>query len=192
MLKRGMLRAQIVDIEKREKRLKEVFNAQIVSFREAVFFLFGYRVDMASKAISTTKAGSAPTTFVLTPPVGAPADRLLHVLSENPRYTTTLHGTNCALHGKLQRTLQSLVRGQWVELLQLPDAERAADCAQGGDEKMQLMFALKPKSGGMQLLPTPYTERLKQEVETYIGRFRSIPAFLANLTMENFQKSSQI
>ena len=59
-----------------------MFNAQIVSFREAVFFLFGYRVDMASKATSTAKAGSAPTTFVLTPSVGAPAGRLLHVLSE--------------------------------------------------------------------------------------------------------------
>ena len=96
------------------------------------------------------------------------------------------------LHRKLQCTLQSLVRGQRLEVLHLSDAKRIADCAQGGDEKMQLMFALKPKSGGMQLLPTRYTERLKQEVETYIGRFRSIPAFLANLTMENFQKSSQI
>lgn len=51
------------------------------------------------------------------------------------------------------------------------------------------MFALQPK--GMQILPTEYTTRLQHEVDTYIGRFCSIPAFLANLTMENFQKSSQ-
>ncbi len=53
------------------------------------------------------------------------------------------------------------------------------------------MFAMKPKGGGMHLLPTQYTERLKREVETYVGRFCSIPALLANLTMENFQKNTQ-
>lgn len=67
------LRVQIAEVEKREKRLKEVFNAQVVSFREAVFFLFGYRVDMASKATSAAKAASAPTTFVLTPQVRSAA-----------------------------------------------------------------------------------------------------------------------
>lgn len=41
----------------------------------------------------------------------------------------------------------------------------------------------------MELLPSEYvTERLKQEVATFIVRFKSIPAFTANLTMENFQK----
>lgn len=48
-------------------RLKEVFNRQIVNFREACFFLFGYRVDMASKATASAGAGTAATTFVLTP-----------------------------------------------------------------------------------------------------------------------------
>lgn len=48
-------------------RLKEVFNKQIVNFREACYFLFGYRVDMASRATAAAGAGAAPTTFVLTP-----------------------------------------------------------------------------------------------------------------------------
>ena len=53
------------------------------------------------------------------------------------------------------------------------------------------MFSLKPKGGGMELLPNEYvTKRLKRDVETFIGRFKSIPAFTANLTMENFQKNT--
>ena len=49
-------------------RLKQVFNQQIVSFREACYFLFGYKVDAAAKA-TAAGAGAAPTTFVLTPQV---------------------------------------------------------------------------------------------------------------------------
>ena len=33
--------------------------------------------------------------------------------------------------------------------------------------------------------------RLAREVETFVDRFRSIPAFTANLTMELFQKQTQ-
>lgn len=53
-------------------RLKEVFNRQIVNFREACYFLFGYRMDMASKATAAAGAGTAPTTFVLTPQARCP------------------------------------------------------------------------------------------------------------------------
>jgi hypothetical protein len=60
---------------------------------------------------------------------------------------------------------------------------------QHGDERMQLLFSMKPKGTGMDLLPSEYVaKRLKTEVETFIVRFKSIPAFTANLTMENFQK----
>lgn len=65
----------------------------------------------------------------------------------------------------------------------------SAEYLQGGDARTQLRFASKPNNSGLKLLPSPYTEKLKQEVATYIDRFRSIPAFLANLTMENFQKN---
>ncbi len=60
---------QLAEATKREQRLKEVFNKQIVNFREACYFLFGYRVDMASKATAAAGTGTAPTTFVLTPQV---------------------------------------------------------------------------------------------------------------------------
>ncbi len=63
---------------------------------------------------------------------------------------------------------------------------------QHADERTQLLFALKPKGAGMELLPNEWvTKRLQQEVATFIGRFKSIPAFTANLTMETFQKNTQ-
>ncbi len=37
----------------------------------------------------------------------------------------------------------------------------------------------------------PRSARLQREVETFIDRFRSIPAFTANLTMDYFQKQTQ-
>lgn len=37
-----------------------------------------------------------------------------------------------------------------------------------------------PRSAGMQ-----------REVDTFVDRFRSIPAFTANLTLEHFQKQTQ-
>lgn len=37
----------------------------------------------------------------------------------------------------------------------------------------------------------PRSARLSREVETFIDRFRSVPAFTANLTMELFQKQTQ-
>lgn len=37
----------------------------------------------------------------------------------------------------------------------------------------------------------PCSARLQREVETFIDRFRSIPAFTANLTMDYFQKQTQ-
>ncbi len=45
----------------------------------------------------------------------------------------------------------------------------------------------------MEMLDTPFTTQpsRQQEVQTFIGKFRSIPAFTANLTMELFQKQTQ-
>lgn len=53
------------------------------------------------------------------------------------------------------------------------------------------MFKLT-KEGQMILLPNEYvTRRLKKETETFIDRYKSIPAFTANLTMDNFQQQTQ-
>lgn len=52
------------------------------------------------------------------------------------------------------------------------------------------------RTGWHQHLPAfharhPCSNRLSREVETFIDRFRSVPAFTANLTMELFQKQTQ-
>ena len=55
----------------------------------------------------------------------------------------------------------------------------------------QLAFRLL-RDGRMVLIPTAYTtRRLAREVETFVDRFKSIPALTANLTMELFQKQTQ-
>ncbi|KAK9907279.1 hypothetical protein WJX75_000576 [Coccomyxa subellipsoidea] len=59
------------------------------------------------------------------------------------------------------------------------------------DPQAQLLFKMDP-NGGMALLPNDFTTKhLPREVETFITRFKSIPAFTANLTMEMFQKQTQ-
>jgi hypothetical protein len=45
----------------------------------------------------------------------------------------------------------------------------------------------------MEMLDTPFTAQphRQHEVQTFIHKFKSIPAFTANLTMELFQKQTQ-
>ena len=40
-------------------------------------------------------------------------------------------------------------------------------------------------------MPTPYATRHRVEVSTFLERYRSIPAFTANLTMELFNARTQ-
>jgi mitotic spindle assembly checkpoint protein MAD1 len=64
-----------------------------------------------------------------------------------------------------------------------------------------LTFALEPGKvgatggdvpGRVTLLPTPYSEsaEVKLGVETFVTRFRSVPGFVANLTMELFNRQT--
>ena len=76
-------------------RLKEVFNRQIVNFREACFFLFGYRVDMASKATATAGTGTAAATFVLTPQVLLPSAAALQVEASAQLLHAACRSLNC-------------------------------------------------------------------------------------------------
>lgn len=41
-----------------------------------------------------------------------------------------------------------------------------------------------------QIIKTPLSERLRSEVQIYIGNFKSIPAFTANYTATLFQQST--
>lgn len=50
---RSVLEKKVADLEKRNRRLQEVFKQQILHFREACFFLFGYRVDMAAPSTAS-------------------------------------------------------------------------------------------------------------------------------------------
>ena len=43
----------------------------------------------------------------------------------------------------------------------------------------------------MELVPNVYSAKWSREVDTFISKFRCIPAFTANLTIENFQKQTQ-
>ena len=48
-----LLKRRVADLEKRESRFKTVFKEQISAFREACYFLFGYRIDMAMEKQQT-------------------------------------------------------------------------------------------------------------------------------------------
>lgn len=60
----------MAELTKREARLKDVFQKQVANFREAVYCLFGYRVDMASEAQGADSAHKGAATFVLKPQFG--------------------------------------------------------------------------------------------------------------------------
>mmetsp|Transcript_3177 Transcript_3177/g.9010 ORF Transcript_3177/g.9010 Transcript_3177/m.9010 type:complete len:779 (-) Transcript_3177:5355-7691(-) len=126
-----VLQRQVGEVEKRERRLKEVFRDRIQAFREACYQLFGYRVDMASESSSRGAGAGAASSFVLRP--------------------------------------------------------AKADCK---DDHLMFRFT---QAGGMEMLDTPFTIQpaRQREVQTFIGKFGSIPAFTANLTMELFQKQTQ-
>lgn len=59
------------------------------------------------------------------------------------------------------------------------------------EEEDELIFALN-ESGTMTLLENQYTKKLVGEIETYVQKMQSIPALLANITMDNFEKTTMI
>jgi len=56
-----------------------------------------------------------------------------------------------------------------------------------------LTFRFKPpyKPRDMEMIPSDFSRRHQTEVDTFVGRFKSISAFTANLTMELFQQQTQ-
>ncbi|EFN59200.1 hypothetical protein CHLNCDRAFT_138125, partial [Chlorella variabilis] len=121
----SLLRRKVAELQKGMDRLQQVFNKQITLFREGVYTLFGFRVEMATD----------------------PAAR--------------------------EFKAQFVLRPQHAE-----------------DAASQLVFRML-RDNRMVLVPTELSGRLQREVETFIDRFRSIPAFTANLTMDCFQKQTQ-
>lgn len=65
--------------------------------------------------------------------------------------------------------------------LQSMYAERSAD---------DLLFESTSK-GEMMLLATDFSSQLTDQIETYLKRFNSIPAFLSSITLELFNRQTQ-
>eukprot|EP00958_Prasinococcus_capsulatus_P005482 scaffold527_cov368-Prasinococcus_capsulatus_cf.AAC.50 len=130
------LKAQISELEKKAQRRLQIFRDKISLFREACYFLFGYRVDMVRKADS---------------PLSQPTP---------DRRATPAHGPM-----KPTFTLRSKF------------ATESTD---------QLTFVYTP-GVGMELIPNEYATSLHQAVDTFVNRWKCIPALTANLTMELFQ-----
>jgi len=161
-------------VEKREQRLKQVFKAQIDNLREACYVLFGYRMDLTSEATAAAGTGIIPTTFRLTPQVCQPSEDLAHSNFVMPHF---------------HELKKQLLR---MHICNLPSSSRACACqAQHGDAGAQLLFKLTA-DGQMVLVPNSYTQqRQRAETATFLGRFKCIAAFTANLTMDNFNKQTQ-
>jgi hypothetical protein len=58
------------------------------------------------------------------------------------------------------------------------------------DERKKLVFKLVHEGAqpALRLVDTPFSRKHQKDVDTFIGNFDSIPAFVANLVLEDFQK----
>ncbi|KAJ9514601.1 hypothetical protein QJQ45_016348 [Haematococcus lacustris] len=158
----AVLKHKVAEADKASARLKEVFKERAAAFREAVYLLFGYRMELTSEATAARNAANAPTTITLRPQHADDAQAVLLFRS--------LPHPQVVLATLLLLPLLALV-STWC-------------CGDGG--------ARYTKERGMEMVATPFTStRLAREVDTFVNRFRSIPALTANLTMELFQKQTQ-
>lgn len=60
---------QVADLEKAKTRLTQVFRAQVSSFREACYQMFGYQIDVAAEAapVKSGKMAAASAVYTLKP-----------------------------------------------------------------------------------------------------------------------------
>jgi hypothetical protein len=116
--------ASAPDSSKLNLRLKEMFRERITSFREAVYLLLGYKVDL----LFANEAGSS----------ALPRLRLRSMYAESP-----------------DDSLLFQWRGDTLELMQ-----------------------------------TPFAERLDHRLLEHLRRCNSVPCFLSNITMELFESQT--
>ena len=131
----GDAEARVAELEKFLARYKTVFKDQISAFREACFFLYGYKMDVDD--VAAPKVNSA--------------DAQVGVALATKRFTLTSRF-----------------------------AKDSSEC---------MVFNYVP-GHGLEMLPNPYSKSMQMEVDTFINKFRSIPAFLANHTMEAFNAAT--
>jgi mitotic spindle assembly checkpoint protein MAD1 len=58
---------------------------------------------------------------------------------------------------------------------------------QGSDPNSKVIFKLL-QNGTMNLVENTFSKKFAKEIHMFIDKFNSIPAFIANMTMDNFQK----
>jgi len=58
------------------------------------------------------------------------------------------------------------------------------------DREEDVLCFGRNESGGMELLETPYCARLQEELDQFLRKWNSIPALLAHITSDNFQKTT--
>ena len=58
---------------------------------------------------------------------------------------------------------------------------------QGSDPNSKVIFKLL-QNGTMNLVDNTFSKKFAKEIHMFIDKFNSIPAFIANMTMDNFQK----
>ena len=113
------------DSSKLNLRLKEMFRERITSFREAVYLLTGYKVDL----LFANEAGGGST---------HPRLRLRSMYAESP-----------------EDSLLFQWRGEALELMQ-----------------------------------TPFAEKLDHRMLEHLRRCNSVPCFLSNITLELFESQT--
>ena len=109
------------------------------------------------------------------------SDRLQQVFT---RQIATFREAVAALFGyRVEMTTDPSARDRRAEFVLRP--------MKASEPAAQLLFHML-RDGRLVMIPTEYSRRrLAREVETYVDRFRSIPALTANLTMELFQQQTQ-
>lgn len=118
---------QIAELSKREVRLKDVFQKQVASFREAVYSLFGYRVDMATEAQGAGAAKSGSATFVLRPQFADSSRmQLMFCLHKGQMELLPTDFTERKLKREVETFIDRCISGQ---LVQATESLRAKVCS---------------------------------------------------------------
>lgn len=60
------------------------------------------------------------------------------------------------------------------------------------DSEAQLLFRYHPGESRLEPIPSAFTQRpeVAKELEMFVVKFRSVPAFTANLTLERFNQTT--
>ncbi len=169
-------RRRAAEVEKQLDRLKAVFKDRIGVFREACALLFGYRCAPAQGPCALLRRGQlrAPAPAGAQQRAGADGAPLGPARPPAARRRVDMTSEATSARDPAAATTS-------ISLHPLMES-RSSEAV--------LQFRLS-KAKGIRLVPTPYSEGLRQQVDTFLSKYKSVPAFTANLTMELFNQSTQ-